>query len=594
MTSKNNQKKFAFSSLSIYRVADEEIGKLKNNRIHYTYQGGLKTNNDIQKKNRDLYQSHQINLKHPQNQKKSKEKDYRNKSVVKVQHYTNVNSYIEIEPKNQSKKNGLKASNVSKEKDKLSYNKKSVNTYKTKAMKKRNMGHIDRIIIDLVNDDEDNDTVKTESNYYKKEKFFKKYIINNNEENYNNNNESLTNKDNNIANKDGLQYALNMVENRWKNKYAESKENNISLLSNQIYRKKKEIESIVIKKDNKQDPVKEINFSILKERKIIKKQEDNNDINNNNIINRWNKNIQKENNKYFSLLKEINKNNFKYSEKDYIKDLTRNINIPPNNETAFYIINNDNFINESNKLDYKLVKPKNKNQLESELFSYYQEKKNNYLKNKDNNEELKINPIYILSDKQIKQFFEELNIDNKPRNKNEFYNTQLSIAKQTAIDYEIIEIFTPKNNNIDNNSNNAISKRSSVLSSYLRNEKTSEVNYGKEKKSSGDFRQYTPISMLNDKFHVYAVSRNIKYSVPQRQGFINFLSYNKGSFNYDKLKKNNFSLKIEWYEKDSYKNSKDTTKRNDESLDKKNENIIDYSKLSGVSNKSSNNSFKKK
>ncbi len=592
MTSKNNQRKFGFSSLSIYRVADEEIGKLKNNRIHYTYQSGLKNNNDTKNKNKDLSQSHQINLKNPSNQKKSKEKDYRNKSAVKVQHYTNVNSYIEIEPKKQSKKNGLKGSNISKEKDKLSYNKKSGNTYKTKAIKKRNMEHIDRIIIDLVNDDEDNDTVKIESNYYKKEKYFKKYIINNNEES----NESLINKDNNIANKDGLQYALNIIENRWKNKYAESKENNISLLSNQIYRKKKEIENILINKNIKQDPVKEINFSILKERKIIKKQEDdNNNINNkNNIINRWSKNIQKENNKYFSLLKEINKNNFKYSEKDYIKDLTKNINIPPNNENAFYIINNDNFINEKNKIDYKIVKPNNKDQLESELFNYYQEKKNNYLKNKDNNEELKINPIYILSDKQIKQFFEELNIDNKPKNKNEFCNTELSVAKQMAIDYEIIEIFTPKHNNIDNNSNNAISKRSSVLSNYLRKEKTSEVNYTKEKKSSGDFGQYTPISMLNDKFHVYAVSRNIKYSIPQRQGFINFLSYNQGSFNYNKLEKNNFSLKIEWYEKDSNKNSKNTTKRNDESLDKKNENIIDYSKLSGVSNKSSNKSFKKK
>ena len=37
MSSKNNQKKYGFSSLSIYRVADEEIGKLKNNRIHEQY-----------------------------------------------------------------------------------------------------------------------------------------------------------------------------------------------------------------------------------------------------------------------------------------------------------------------------------------------------------------------------------------------------------------------------------------------------------------------------------------------------------------------------------------------------------------------------
>ena len=56
MASKNNQKKNGFSSLSIYRVVDEEIGKLKNNRIHYTYQNINKRNNDNKNQNK-LYKS---------------------------------------------------------------------------------------------------------------------------------------------------------------------------------------------------------------------------------------------------------------------------------------------------------------------------------------------------------------------------------------------------------------------------------------------------------------------------------------------------------------------------------------------------------
>jgi hypothetical protein len=333
---------------------------------------------------------------------------------------------------------------------------------------------------------------------------------------------------------------------------------------------------------NRKNIVKEIHFSIMKENNIRKSKE---------FYNNWNDNIKKEKNQFFTILKTNNKDNFLYSENNYIKDLTRNINLPPNNNNFFYIFNNDDYINNNNKLDYKLVKPKNKNQLESYLFNYYQEnKKNYYLRNKDNNEELKINPIYILNDKQVKQLCEEISNDNKSRNKNEFLVNQLSVEKQTNVDYEIVEIFTPKNKNIDNNSNNPMSKRSSILTKDLKNEKVSEVNYKREKRSSGEFGQYTPISMLSDKFGIYAVSRNVKYSVPQRQGFISILSNNKGSYDYDKIKRNNFSLKIEWYEKEkeSLKNSKNTTKRNNESIDKNNDgNIIDYSKISGNSIKSS-------
>ena len=46
--------------------------------------------------------------------------------------------------------------------------------------------------------------------------------------------------------------------------------------------------------------------------------------------------------------------------------------------------------------------------------------------------------------------------------------------------------------------------------------------------------------MLNEKFFVFALSRNIKYSIPEKQGFINYINYNKhikGNKGFDILKK---------------------------------------------------------
>ena len=124
----------------------------------------------------------------------------------------------------------------------------------------------------------------------------------------------------------------------------------------------------------------------------------------------------------------------------------------------------------------------------------------------------------------------------------------------------------------------------------------SEVNYEGKKRSSKEFGQFTPISMLNEKFVVYAVSRNIKYSIPERQGFLNFINYNyKKVFDNDTLKRNNFSLKIEKCNdsNESFKSSKNSSKRNNETIDKKTNNIIDYSKYSNNSNKSSEKNLKK-
>ena len=534
MASKNNQKKNGFSSLSIYRVVDEEIGKLKNNRIHYTYQNINKRNNENKNQNK-LYKSEQVNYLSTQIKSmnnKSTEKNMNNKNSIKIVRYSSMKNEEIAENRNKNKLNNFRISNSSKEKDK-SFNKKSVNTYKSKQTKKRNPDRIERIIIDIVNNNnDDNETIKTQSNYENE------IILKNSINNKDNNIENLENKNNYINNSkiDNLQASLNMVGYRWANDCEERKEINIPVLSNQIDKKKREIENIINRWKNEKNIVKEINISFAKIKTNVKE----NIINNYNNINRWNSIIKKEKNQYFTIFKNDYKDKFLYSEKDYIKDLTKNIYISKNNDNIFYILNNDNCIDDFNTIDYKIIKPNNKNQLESDLYNFYKEKKENYIKNKDNNEELKLNPIYILNDKQIKQFFQELNIDNKSSNKNIYINTQLSMARQTAIDYEVIEIFTPKNKNKDNNSNNSFTNRSNEVNT-LKNGKTSESVYKKGKRGSEDFGQYTPISMLGEKFFIYAVSRNLKYSIPERQGFLNFINYNKdnknGNYDYKALKK---------------------------------------------------------
>ena len=202
------------------------------------------------------------------------------------------------------------------------------------------------------------------------------------------------------------------------------------------------------------------------------------------------------------------------------------------------------------------------------------------MKNKDNNEELKINPIYVLNDKQIKQIYENLNkdiISNKKENK----NTVLSIEKQKWIDFEIIEIFTPKNKNKDNNTN-PNSKRLFINNRELKNDKVSEVEYEGQKKSNEDFGQGTPFSMLDEKFNIYAVSKNNKYSVPERkESFYCSNQTHFKSFNLDLLTKNSFNLKIERCENsDSNKTSKNENINDN--------NVIDYSKNYTNSNSSKN------
>ena len=99
-----------------------------------------------------------------------------------------------------------------------------------------------------------------------------------------------------------------------------------------------------------------------------------------------------------------------------------------------------------------MINPKNKTELEKQVINFYNENKlnnnNNINQSKNSsNEILEINPLLILNEEQMNQLFERLNkikvrdsasitgTDSKKEN----HETQYTISKQIAIDYEIIE-----------------------------------------------------------------------------------------------------------------------------------------------------------
>jgi len=242
MASKNNPKKTGYSKLGIYRVANEELGKNKRNNYSNIIPSKKPDHNQI-----NLKPNEQTNIKNPPKDDKSinNGKNSRNKSQKHIQNYsTVVNGAEGMEPSNQTKKNNLKAGNISKDKDKDSNSKKRNHTFKAKPVKKKHIDHIERIIIDLVSNDDDA-TVKTDSNYYENEHLYRSYM---NKAENKDDASNLENKDNNISNKvENLPSALNIVENRWRENCVLINELQIPLLSDEISQQKKEIELIINK-----------------------------------------------------------------------------------------------------------------------------------------------------------------------------------------------------------------------------------------------------------------------------------------------------------------------------------------------------------
>jgi hypothetical protein len=429
--SKINHKKIGFKSLDINREIDEEIGKLKSNGVYYNYTYIHNNKKTEAKYNLKLNQKEKNILCHSLEKNYQKLRGKKNNNLN--YHITNHNSTLK--------------------------DKKHSNTLKSKDNKKKNFNQVERVFIDLMNADE-TETMKSES------------IITGNTYENDNTNKTISNSKSydKARNPDlyDIYIALNKIKNRWKKNCTNVKETDILILSDEISKKKREIEillnrwkdkenvkngekiSFLIKNSNnsginhkKNDNnqiTEEINLCYLIDRTQMKEKEKENQKNNDitinnkddknifeeikeqslsliadklkvkekeykNIIYRWNKdnrstqreniifsfeklkpranpckitrrksilweeNFLKEDNIsfYFEAMKQENNisNIFKYSEKQYINDLVKNLHLTENNinNNNFFILNLNKLNNENNvnNINYKVIKPKSIN-----------------------------------------------------------------------------------------------------------------------------------------------------------------------------------------------------------------------------------------
>lgn len=508
-----NKKKFDNKTLGIKQEINEEIGQLKNNRIHYTSSQNLKNNKSKEKQN---YLNQRVNIRFEE----------RNRNAILNQKKSNTKT-------NYNNKDNINLSRDKLSKKSTSKSKEKVQLIKTKVIKKKNIGQVERVVIDLIN--EDIDSYKTDLS--------NTYSINDSEK-QNRYNKEFKNKDNNGTNSTNSVnerlIAINKIEGRWLNNSISNQEINFSFIFDQIQSQKKQIENMINnwKKNNTIKKEVDINFISEKkeENKIKMKEKEMNDL----LLN-WNNNLKEDNkiNVFYEEIKE--KNIFKYSEEKYLNDILSKVPFPDkknNTNNIFYLLNMNYISNLLTKLNYKVVNPKDKIELESLVKNFYNENKLNNNLNKSNNsfdQVYQINPLMILNEEQMSLLNEKIN-KNKIKDsveitgtdsKKENIDTLYTISKQIAIDYEIIE-----------QSQSNISKT----------DKQNDI-----RKVYQNFGQSTPLSMLYEKFLVFAVSRNIKYSVHSSQNNIfyeNHLNKNKtNGFEIDKLMINTFSLWVEKIDK---------------------------------------------
>ena len=200
---------------------------------------------------------------------------------------------------------------------------------------------------------------------------------------------------------------------------------------------------------------------------------------------------------------------------------TRNINYEINNFSIDYIpVQKDIILKSQNKPTI----PKEENELkeQNELKEEKEIKEENEKKEeKEIKEEEKVKEI-ILDKINIENF--ELIPEKKPDNKYEITNI-ISISPNVELEENI-------NEQIKENEKETINKIEAV----------------DQKVSTEDFSQSTPLSLLQNKFSVYAVSKWIKYSVPSPQSEL-FIKYNyytkKRILSPEELFMTNFTLWIE-------------------------------------------------
>ena len=242
-----------------------------------------------------------------------------------------------------------------------------------------------------------------------------------------------------------------------------------------------------------------------------------------------------------------------------------------NSETLSYKENN---INNNGKKKSKFI-----NQQEIQIKKTKEKDNNNKKLQKDD-----FVPIFILNNKDIIELYEiiEKNSNKNKQNKNNYsVDNKISLnfinkneklrgknAKKTLddINFDIFPVKVDKfefinivPNEIRTNYNIDVSNIALNQSDYMKQVKGGENDFDyilNKNKEMEDFSQNTPISLLQEKYFIYAVSKWIKYSIPnpQSQLYVKY-SYKTGHPLFDPIHliMTNFTLWIERIE----------TKRND-------------------------------
>ena len=363
--------------------------------------------------------------------------------------------------------------------------------------------------------------------------------------------------------------AINMILTRWKNNQ-KIKENNLSFITKQesfLLNKKNYINGLINKIN--------INSNTIKEEEKEKKN-----------------NFQEK----YILIKQNNNS----KENNFIYDiLTPNTNEEVENSiNSFIFRSNDNKENLNNNSVETLMSTQDNNYLNNGKKKSKFNNKNNQIKsgmqeiinlNSAKNQKEEFSPIFILTSKDIKELYEivfkDIN-ENKEKKINYTIGSKINVnfinkrneeklkgkvenKRYRNLDEINFEIFPVKGdkfefinivpNEVRANYNIDVSNIQLNQSDYINKVKGGENDFEyllNKNKEMEDFSQNTPISLLQEKYFIYAVSKWIKFSMPnpQSQLYVKY-SYKTGHPMFDPINliMTNFTLWIERIE----------TKRND-------------------------------
>ena len=363
--------------------------------------------------------------------------------------------------------------------------------------------------------------------------------------------------------------AINMILTRWKNNQ-KIKESNLSFITKQesfLLNKKNYINGLINKIN--------INSNTIKEEEKEKKN-----------------NFQEK----YILIKQNNNS----KENNFIYDiLTPNTNEEVENSiNSFIFRSNDNKENLNNNSVETLMSTQDNNYLNNGKKKSKFNNKNNQIKsgmqeiinlNSAKNQKEEFSPIFILTSKDIKELYEivfkDIN-ENKEKKINYTIGSKINVnfinkrneeklkgkvenKRYRNLDEINFEIFPVKGdkfefinivpNEVRANYNIDVSNIQLNQSDYINKVKGGENDFEyllNKNKEMEDFSQNTPISLLQEKYFIYAVSKWIKFSMPnpQSQLYVKY-SYKTGHPMFDPINliMTNFTLWIERIE----------TKRND-------------------------------